>query len=165
MLCRSNQINGDDNQTTLWYLSIHFYLLHNVFVFFFFFVGGRLRSADVLLSTATLSTSWDNPEAPAGQMGYFVPPVCFGSSPGSPPSWTSSGWCPGGQPHQIGRTTSTGSAHRHIGPELFPHIPPLYVSPSLSKWRLFWPLVSFDLIVSLTTVGESCDVGTSINDC
>lgn len=92
--------------------------------FFVFFVGGRLRSADVLLSTATLSTSWDNPEAPAGQMGYFVPPVCFGSSPGSPPSWTSSGWCPGGQPHQIGRTTSTGSAHRHIGPELFPHIPP-----------------------------------------
>lgn len=36
MLCRSNQINGDDNQTTLWYLSIHFHLLHNVFVFCFF---------------------------------------------------------------------------------------------------------------------------------
>ena len=132
----------------------------------FFFVGGRLRSADVLLSTAALSTSWDNPEAPAGQMGYSVPPVCFGSSPGSPPSWTSSGWCPGGQPHQTGRTTSAGSAHRHIGPELFPHIPPpICESVTEQMEAVFLRLVSFDLIVSLRTVGESCDVGTSINDC
>lgn len=137
MLCRSNQTNGDDNQTTLWYLSIHFYLLHNVF---FFFVGSWQRSADILLSKASFSTSWDNPEAPAGQMGYFIPPVCFGSSPGSPPSWTSSGWCTGGQPHQIGWTISTGSAYSNIGFELFPHI---HVSQSPSKWRPFGPLVSF----------------------
>ena len=160
MLCRSNQTNGDDNQTTLWYLSIHFYLLHNVFFFFFWEAGNVART----------SSSLQHHSPPPGTIPRHPQAKWDISSLlcvlGLPPDHLPAGHPPGGVPE--------GSHIRLAEPsQLAQHTATLVLSSSrTSMWVShrangghLGHSCPFNLIVSLTTVGESCDVGTSIDDC
>lgn len=165
MLCRSNQINGDDNQTTLWYLSIHFHLLHNVFVFLFFLweAGYVARTSSSLQQHSPPPGTI--PRHPRAKWDISSLLCALGLPPDHLPAGHPPGGVPEGSPIRLAEPPQLAQHTATLVLSSSRTSPPLYVSPSLSKWRLFWPLVSFDLIVSLTTVGESCDVGTSINDC
>lgn len=75
----------------------------------------KLRTPDVTLPTNASHSILGNPKASPGQMRRIIPPECFGSTLGSPASWTWMVKLQGEVPRRhpswsAGQTTSTGSS-------------------------------------------------------